>query len=320
MFDERMESVLESLKIPNTYWKGKTYEYRYWFRSLLEKIDSCIQWKNLPETWPQDFFQICLFSFGSLCVFKSERFGDPDKGVCFFPAWVSQYDFYMQPVKAIVANHLYHNEFTIHKNCEMIKLTPDCYWKGGCLDIIDYYATKLAELSKGIDMGIINAKFPMCALAYDQAGANQLRAIYDQIQAGESLILFKEKDNPFLKSDEIIPHKEPFFTWQNDLKNNYIVTELLENMQTILNSFYMEIGLPVANVPDKRSHLLQTEADMQSKQSQARLQTWLTTLNESLELVNKMFDLKLEVDSNAFTQQEDDLMGSRTVSESDDRR
>lgn len=314
MFDDRMDNIFENMKIPNTYWKDKSYEYQYWFRSLLQKIDSSLVFKGLPESWPQDFFLWCLWSLGSVCIFKSERFGDPETGVAFFPATVSQYDFYYQPVKAIVANHLFNKTFTIHKDCEMLKLTPDCYYRGGCLDIIDYYAAKLAELSKGIDMGIINAKFPMCAMPTNQASANQLKAIYDKVQAGESLILWKDPNQAF---DEVIPAKEPFFSWFNDLKNNYIVTELLENMQTILNSFYMEIGLPVANVPDKRAHLLQEEADMQSAQSQARLECWITTLRESFKYINDMFGLNLEVEY-AQTEQKDDSLGSRDVPESDE--
>lgn len=314
MFDERMSSVFEHLKIPNTYWKDKTVEYQYWFRSLLQKIDSSLVFTGLPESWPQDFFLFCLWSLGSVCIFKSERFGDPATGVAFFPAQVSQYDFYYQPVKALVSNPLFTKEFTIHKNCEMLKLTPDCYFKGGCLDIIDYYAAKLAELSKDIDMGLINAKFPMCAIPYDQAGANKLKAIYDKIQAGESLCVWKPEENPFNEA-EVMPHKEPFFTWFNDLKNNYMVTEQLENMQTVLNSFYMEIGLPVANVPDKRAHLLQDEADMQSAQSQARIETWITTLRESFKYINEMFGLNLEVE---YAQTQNDTMGSGTVPESDE--
>lgn len=309
MFDDRMMSILEAMKIPNTYWVNKSYEYKYWFRSLLQKIDSALVFKGLPDEWPEDFFHFCLWSLGCVCIFKSERFGDSKTGVAFFPATVSQYDFYYQPVKAMVSNPLFTKQFTIHKDCEMLKLTPDCYFKGGCLDIIDYYAQKLAELSKGIDMGLINAKFPMCAIATDQASSNQLKAIYDKVQAGESLIVWKDQNENF---DEVIPQKEPFFTWQNELKNNYIVTELLENMQTILNSFYMEIGLPTI-LNDKRAHTLNAEADFQSAQSQARIACWVQTLEESFKYINDMFGLNLEVEY--AKREEDDSMGSGAVSE-----
>ena len=306
-------SILEAMKIPNVYWKDQSREYKYWFRSLLQKIDSALVFKGLPEDWPQDFFLFCLWSLGYVAIFKSERFGDKKTKTAFFPATVSQYDFYYQPVEALVSNPLFTKKFTIHKDCEILKLTPDCYWKGGCLDIIDWYASRLAELTKGIDMGLINAKVPLMGIPKNQAAAQQLKAIYDKVQAGEPLVLFDDKSDKF---DEVMPSKEPFFTWTNNFRETYIVPELLDNMQTIMNQFYMEIGLPVPDTQDKKAHLLQSECDFQSVQSQARLKTWITTLNESFEYINKMFNLNLEVEiDEKWTQ--DESLGSRTVSEPD---
>lgn len=310
--DDRFFSTLEAMKIPNVYWKDKSREYKYWFRSLLQKIDSALEFKGLPEDWPQDFFMFCLWSLGYVAVFKSERFGDKETKMAFFPATVSQYDFYYQPVKALVSNPLFTKEFTIHKDCEILKLTPDCYWKGGCLDIIDWYASRLAELTKGIDMGLINAKTPFMGIPRNQAAAQQLKAIYDKVQAGEPLVLFEDKTELF---EEVMPTKEPFFSWTNNFRETYIVPELLENMQTILDQFFMEIGLPVADTQDKRAHLLQSEVDFTSVQSQARIKTWVTTLNESFDYINKTFGLQLEVDYAQNMQ--NDSVGSRTVSESE---
>lgn len=315
MFDDRMISIFESLKIPNTYWKNKSYEYQYWFRSLLQKIDSSLVFKNLPENWPQDYFLACLWAFGYLVIFNSNRkFADPKTKTAFAVGTVSQYDFYYQPVKALVSNPMYCKEFTIHEDCEILKLTPDCYWRGGCLDIIAWYAQRLAELTKAIDMGITNAKVPMFGYAKDLAAKQKLTALYDRIQGGESLaLLLPDEQSP--DNNEMIPNKDPFFTWQNDLKSNYIVTELLQNMQCILNQFYMEIGLPTI-LDDKKAHTLNAEADFQSAQSQARIACWVQTLNESFELINKKFGLNLEVE---YAQRnEDDSLGSGTVSESDD--
>lgn len=313
MFDERYMSILEAMKIPNVYWKNQSREYQYWFRSLLQKIDSALVFKGLPADWPQDFFLFCLWSLGYVAVFKSERFGDKETKVAFFPATVSQYDFYYQPVKALVCNPLFEKQFTIHKDCEILKLTPDCYWKGGCLDIIDWYASRLAELTKGIDMGLINAKVPLMGIPKNQAAAQQLRAIYDKVQAGEPLVLFDDKTDKF---DEVMPSKEPFFTWTNNFRETYIVPELLENLQTIMDQFYMEIGLPVPDTQDKRAHLLQSEVDFTEVQSQARIKTWVTTLTESFEYINKMFGLNLEVDYAQRT--ENESLGSRAVPESDE--
>ncbi|MBO7527428.1 MAG: hypothetical protein J6T74_05960 [Clostridia bacterium] len=296
MFELTEENInlLESLHVPNTYWKNKTLEYNYWFRSLLHKIDSSIIFKGLPVGWNEDFFHFCLWCLGYVAVFKTERkdllkFGE--NGIVFQPCTVSGRNFYYQPVKCSIANPYYEGVLTIGKQCEVLKLTPDCFVRRGCLDIIDYYATKLAELSKSIDMGIINAKIPMILSAKNEAQANTLKKIYDKVQAGETLVIYKN-----LESDdgEVIPSKDPFETWNQDFKQTYIVGQMLDDMQKILDSFYTEIGLPVAI--EKKERLVTSEADFASAQSQARLSCWVETLKESLEIINKHFNTSIEVE------------------------
>lgn len=308
-FNERSIELLENLKFPNTYWKGKTREYRYWFRSLLQKIDSSLIFSGFPKGWSNDFFMLCLWAFGFVAVFDTNRddlmkFGDG--GILFQPCTVSGFDFYYQPDKCMVSNPKYTKEFTIGKDAELLKLTPDF---NGVFDIIDYYATKLAELSKGIDVGIINTKMPVILTASNEAQAETLKKIYDKIQSGESLIVWKDSDI----GDEIIPVKEPYEVWNQDFKQTYIVHNLLEDMQLILDSFYTEIGLPVAI--EKKERMITSEADFASAQSQARISCWVNTLRESFEKINEHFGLNLEVE---YAAQENDADRDGDVPESED--
>jgi hypothetical protein len=300
-FDERTINILENLKVPNTYWANNTLEYKYWFRSLLHKIDSSLIFEGLPIGWSDDFFHLCLWAVGFVGVFKTNRqdlkdFGD--SGVLFQPGTIGGFDFYYQPEIFKVANPKYQKDFTIGKDCELIKLTPDFL---GIFDILDYYSKKLAEISKGIDMGLINAKFPVIFSADNEAQAETLKKVYDKVQAGESLVVWKNTN-----TDEVIPTKEPFNAWANDFKNTYIVHNLLEDMQIILDSFYVEIGLPVAI--EKKERIITSEADFASAQSQARISCWLETLKESLEKVNSMFNTNITVEA-AYESRENDPDG-----------
>ena len=295
-FSENTIDLLNGMQIPSTYYKEKSISYRYWFRSLIHKIDSSIIFKNLPEGWNNDFFMFCLWCRGYVLVFKTDRkdlqeFGKD--GIVFNPCTLGGYDFYYQPTFAIVANpHMptkfsYKFEFKKDK-AALLKLTPDFL---GVLDIIDYYASKLAELSKGIDMSIINSKFGLIASASNEAQAATLKSVMDELQKGNPLVVYKDQLN---ESDEIIPRKEPFEIWIQELKKNYILTEQLADMQTILNSFYTEIGLPVAI--EKKERMITSEMDVASAQSQARISCWVETLRESLEIINKKFNINIEVE------------------------
>ena len=289
VFDERMINILESINVPNTYYKGRSREYMYWFRSLLQKIDSSIIFNDLPKGWSDDFLHICLWALGYVAVFKPDSIELAKKGIVVFnPAVVSGFDFYYQPKIATVSNPNmtipFTRRFIIGRDTELIKLTPDYR---GIFDILDYYASKLAEISKGIDIGIINTKMPVILTASSDAQAETLKKIYDKVQAGESLVVWKDE----LSDDEIIPRKDPFESFFNDFTKTYVIHNLLEDMQTILDSFYCEIGLPVAI--EKKERLITSEADFASAQSQARISCWIETLRESLDKVNTMFNTSI---------------------------
>ena len=293
MFDYYSNDVLEHLAIPRTYFKNHTVEYQYWFRSLLQKIDSSLIFKGLPDDWPEDFFKFILWARGYLAVFKTERWD-----LAFQPvASLSGYDFYYQPTTVAIANPYYNKQLTLHKDVELIKLTPDFC---GCFDIIAHYATQLAELTKSIQMQFINAKTPMVMVANSKAESELIKSIYDAVEAGESLVVYKNK----LNDNEIIPRNTPFGFWNQDFKQTYIASDLLENLECVLNNFYMEIGLPTG-ISDKKAHTLNAEADFQSAQSQARLACWIANLEESFERVERLFGLRLEVE-HAETDVEDD--------------
>lgn len=290
ILNERTINLLESIRVPNTYWKNRTVEYQYWFRSLLQKIDSSIIFNGIPDNWNDDFFHLCLWALGFVCVFKpttvelAKNYGP----VVFNPCTINGFDFYYQPKNAVVSNPnlepAFTKTFTIGKDCELIKLTPDFF---GTFDIIDYYASKLAEISKGIDVGLINAKMPMILTAKNEAQAETLKKVYDKVQAGESLVVWKNE----VDHDELMPVKDPFESFVNDYQKTYVVHNLLEDMSNILNSFYSEIGIPVAI--EKKERLITSETDFSTAQSQARISTWIETLKESLVKVNSKFGINI---------------------------
>ena len=315
-FSENTVDLLNGMQIPSTYYKEKSIAYRYWFRSLIHKIDSSIVFTNLPKGWSNDFFMFCLWCKGYMLVFKTDRkdlqqFGE--NGIVFNPCTLGGYDFYYQPTFAIVANPHMPSKFEYKFELEgkdkekaaLLKLTPDFL---GVLDIIDYYASKLAELSKGIDMSIINSKFGLIASASNEAQAATLKSVMDELQKGNPLVVYKDQ---LKESDEIMPRKEPFEIWIQELKKNYILTEQLQDMQTILNSFYTEIGLPVAI--EKKERMITSEMDVASAQSQARIACWVETLRESLEIINEKFNLNIEV---SYAREINDT-GDRTGAESE---
>ena len=286
---EKINQVTSSY-IPSDVKVCNNLTYGYWFITLLEKLQSVIEFEGLPETWRgdvKDFLYYCLFKFGYVATFNI-----PEYGKSFQPATLNGMTFYYQPSNAVISNPALDSalELKIGEDCELIKLTP--YYKG-VWDLIGYYAEKLSSLDTAINMSIINGKVPFILGAKNKPMAQMLKKIMDKVNGGEPLVIYDEvfrEDGSKIKSGE-----SPFSAFDREhLKNSYILTEQLQDFQTILNAFYNEIGIPT--VPyQKMERMVNSEAQSQEIASSARLSVWFDCLQESLIKVNKLLGTSIRV-------------------------
>lgn len=262
--------------------------YAYWQRSLFQRAISTIKFSGLPDTWEgpvKDFFNYCIFAIGHVGVFKTQNFG-----LSFQPGNPCGFDFYYQPVEYIVSNPKLNKRFTIHKDCEVIKLTPD--WKG-IWDIICYYSMLLASLDNAINMSIVNNKFAFLLGAKNKATAEALKKVFDKINAGEPTIIV---DDNILLKDDTTSKTEPWnFLERSNLKQSYLTTDQLMDRQTLISAFDAEIGIKSIYNNNKKERMVTAEAEGREQDSTARLNVWKDTLESSLKLVNEMFDTNISV-------------------------
>lgn len=289
---DRFIKMLDKSYVPSRYLDGRDMEYGYWFRALLMDLNSILNFHNLPKSWPENFLKLNLFSIGWVGVFQSLNFGDPEMNhVAFNPCTFGGFDFYYQPEYIMVANPKFKvqdiNRLHIGKDCELLQLNEDFI---GIFDIIDYFASKLANLSVAFNMATSNAKIPAVFTCATDRERRTVEAAYDDTQSGKPIIIVKNPEN----SKEVFPTKNIVEAVYQELKHSYIGTELLDNIHQVLNMWYETIGYPVT--VDKNAHILNQEADFQFAQSSAKVKTWTHMLNIGFEKINKMFGTNMEVE------------------------
>lgn len=264
--------------------------YALWQRALFQRASSNLIF-NLPEEWQgnvRDFFMYCLYRFGYIAVFKTA-----EHGTIFQPGTLNGYNIYYQPVDVTISNPGLPmvNRLTIGKDCELIKLTPD--YKG-IWDIISYYAEKLSTLDNALNMSLINSKFAFMLAAKNKNAAEALKLMLDKINEGQPAVVYSK--------DALMPNdpddkEEPYqlISAVKDLKSNYITTDLLMDLQTILNNFDAEVGIP--SVPyQKKERLVTAEAESRVLDSTSRSTIWKDCLESSIKKVNAMFGLDISVE------------------------
>lgn len=266
------------------YWNTRVYDF--WQRALFQRACSTII-LNVPKIWDgstTDFLYYCLLRFGFVAVFDS-----PELGIVFNPAQLSGYNFYYQPSRAIIANPALKRsvDLEIGKDTELIKLTPDYY---GIFDIINIHAEKLALMDTAINMSIANNKFAWLIGAKNKAAAEALKKIFDQVQRGEIAVFFDKK---LADDGQGSAKSEPWqFLERSGLAGSYLTDKMLQDFQTVINSFDAEIG--IRTVPyQKAERMVTSEAESKTIDSTARIMVWKDCLDRSFEKVNNMFGLDL---------------------------
>lgn len=286
-----------------------SYSFGYWERALFQR--ACYSLKITEPTILKgdvlDFFYYSLFKFGFLAFWDDSKYGK-----IFNPCTLYGFDIYYQPTEAIITNPRLQGatsrRYRIGEECEVIKLSPDYM---GIWDIIQYYAMKLSSIDPAIDVSVQNSKVPFILTGRTKGAIATLKKMVDQIIGGKSAIFIDERILPDLKDGQ-----SPInFLDRPQLKNSYVTDMLLRDMQTILNSFDAEIGIPT--VPyEKKERMVVSEAESKEMESQARVTIWKDCLSSSFEVVNEKYGTNFNVE----TRLEIDRKESEEVGETNSSR
>lgn len=243
----------------------------YWRRVLLQKAMSVYKWK-MPKTWCEGYVKYVLYINGFISVLYDWKFGViPQR------CTLSGFDLFENPTTAYVYNYFVQRECRIDRDCAIIKMKDDY---SGCMDMIDIYALQLAQCTMSVIMNLQNTKLAYLFAVDNKNHAETIKKIYDSIMEGEPAVFTKKE-----AGKEGLP-KGDFFL--QNLKQNYIVSDLLIDMRKILNAFNTDIGIPNANT-EKKERMINSEVESNEVDTRTRAEMFLETLQEGCQKVNRMF-------------------------------
>lgn len=281
-------NTLENAFIPSMVKNRNNKVYAFWERALFQRACSTIIF-NVPDIWKgsiRDFLYWCLFRYGYVAVFNTDEFG-----TVFNPCNLNGFNFYYQPTNCIIANPRLTEslDLKIGEDCELLKLTPDYM---GIWDIVGYYAEKLAVMDGALNTSIINSKMAYILACKNKATAEAMKKLMDKINSGEPAVFF-DKAIPNDPASKDTPYQ---FLERDNIKSSYITSELLMDIQTVLNAFDSQIGIPTLPY-QKKERMVTSEAESKVLDATSRSVIWFDTLTESIEKVNAMFpELKLSAE------------------------
>ena len=252
--------------------------YRYWCRSLVQRMQSALILDTPWKANELNFLYWCLFKRGFVAVIKT-----PEYGLVFQPCTIGGYNIYYQPAYVIITNPKFKNinktKYELGSEALLLQLTPDYL---GTWDIVSVFAEKLAGLDSGINMSIINNRLAWILGAKTKAASEAIKRIFDKINRGEPTVIYDKRicDDPQSK-------ETPFqFLERPNLRNNYLTPDQIQDQQSILNMFDAEIGIPT--IPyNKKERMVASEAESREVDSLARITVWNDCLNQCFNKINE---------------------------------
>lgn len=248
---------------------------RYCMRSLYQRIYAGFIPDN-PAPWNKRYYKNVLLSLGYIGIVKTAQYGIIPQ----IAQPSGELGLYLQPTKLIVSQPLVQFEGEIGTDCELIMLTPD--WQG-VTDIVEFYAKRLSIAFTSLDVALINSRAALMAVAKNKSASETIKTLFEKMSAGEPLLVYDKT----LKDESLDGKDEPIWTFSLDVKQNYIATDILADIQTILDDFDREIG--IAAIGEKKERMITDEVTQLTEDSCARSETWFDCLTESYDKVNELF-------------------------------
>lgn len=252
-----------------------TFSYYYYKMMLIVK--NLFEWEGLPNNMESRWIERYLFADGACVFFKDPILGymvagiDQDGGVnCYDDSTT---------VTPVATNYVYKGKapLTCGENCYIIRNNdlrlPE-------FSVVRYYAYKLTNIDRAIDVNIEAQKTPTIITCTDKQRLSLKQAISQR------------KDNePVIYADNSFD-KDMITTL--DLNTPMVFKDLQLQKHMVLNEFFTDIGVNNANM-DKKERMVANEVEANNEQVKACEDVLLRSREEACNRINEIFGLNISV-------------------------
>lgn len=251
--------------------------FSYWYYKLMLVVKALFEWENLPNGLESRYIEKYLFNDGSCLFFKDRLLGYMVAGIA-QDGGVNCYD---DPttVTPVATNYVYSGTkpLTNGEDCYLIRNNdlrlPE-------FAVVRYYAYKLCNLDRAIDVNIEANKTPTVVKCSDKQRLSFKQALNQRHDNEPVIWVDKGAD---MEQIETL-----------DLKPTQIFKDLQIQKHMILNEFFSDIGVNNANM-DKKERMVANEVEANNEQVKASEDVLLRCRQEACKNINKIFGLNISV-------------------------
>lgn len=251
---------------------------QFYQRYLLKKALSVFKW-TLPEWWDENYFLYTLYCRGFVAIFDSGKFGVIPQG-----CGLQGYNVFYRPKRVIIANPLLTTlEREIDVDCVLMQLQPDYM---GILDLCSHYAEKMALASSAINQNLWSTRLATVFFAENDAEQQAVKKAYDRMTSGDPMVVVRKNlrdENGNLKYE----------IFNRDVKNSYVISDLIADLRKIEAEFDTRVGIPNANT-DKRERLITDEVNANNVETTILSDMWMDSIQDAIKKTRDMFGVEIK--------------------------
>lgn len=269
---------------------------RYYMDYLLKRAMSVLKFDNIPDNWDRYYFEYVLYCRGFVAIIDSPTFGVIPQ-LCQIGGW----NIYRAPSFAMIANQVLPSEETgrywladeynkqehpdIKGTCVLIRLQPNFK---GLLDVCSITAERLAYMHEALMMNLANSKLAYILAADNKATAELFKAAVDSIQEGNLMVAAGKG------LWDKTTGKQLWQGFSQNLSQNYIATNILEDMRAELNDFNNFIGIPSTNY-NKKAHMTEVEVNANDVETESLVDVMYESVKMGIDKMNVRYGLDVTV-------------------------
>lgn len=266
---------LLSYKSVAQYSNNITFSYYYYKLMLIVK--ALFEWENLPNGLEARWIEKYLFEDGACVFFKDKNLGFMVAGIA-QDGGVNCYGD-TTTLTPVAVNYVYSGDKPLMngEDCYIIRNNDLRIPEFG---VVRYYAYKLCNLDRAIDVNIEAQKTPTIVRCTDKQRISLKNAINQR------------RDNePVMYVDESLDINA---ITTLDLKPPMVFKDLQVQKHMIINEFFTDIGVNNANM-DKRERMVANEVEANNEQVKASEDVLLRCRQEACKKINDIFGLNIKV-------------------------
>lgn len=246
--------------------------YKVIFEKFKMVAINMFEWSGLPDGIEEKYLETFLFDHGAAIFFR-----DPGMSyMCLKADPGANLNVYGEPLGWWATGFNYH-EYYETDNCVIISNNKT---RTATAQFITFYANKLAEAERTMDVNVKSCKMPFI-FACDDKDLLSFKQIFAKIDGNEPVI-YADKG---LNLDSLTVLKTGVTFLGNDLQ---------DYKHTVENELLTFLGVNNVNV-DKKERLITDEAEANDEMIQAFCSIQLESRQKACEAINKMYGLNVSV-------------------------